>query len=311
MKNNLKFNFNLTLEEIDINSYKFLYNNSEYSTPFHSIEFLDSIQKSRKDLVLKFNILYLEDKILGIMPFFKKKFFPFVVVSLPYGCYGGYLYLKKDEYIFKESINKIFKSKIFFKINSYNNEIYKMIKNVRCTIQHTWVIETSDKYENIFQRLHSKTKNQIRKSVKEGIVVKNLLYEEELEQVISIYSQLIKKHNIKKPYNRALFESLYKYNISSDNILFKIAKKDDKVIAYSVFLKNNFQIFYWMNASHKDYTKFNGTNAILNDIIYYSTMNKIEELNLGAIPLGNKGLEHFKKRWNATKKSYYIFKRIF
>ena len=291
----------INLDKLNKQEYEYFFNNAFNSTPFHSLEFLESIANSRDDLVLKFSILEKDNKTIAIMPFFTKKIFPFVMISSAYGCYGGYMFFDKEIFT---NIPKHYK--LISSIVNYNDTILDE-KNFNFELFSTWIIDTTKSYEDIFTKLHSKTRNQIRKAYKENVEVCDIKNIDELNSVLGIYNQLVQKHHIKKPYSNNLFEQLYKFSLRSNNIIFKVAKLNNKVISYSVFLQNSKSIFYWLNASDSQYLKYNGTNIILDNILKYSTKNDFLEVNMGAIPLDNNGLLHFKSRWNANEKEYKIY----
>ncbi|MCF6244304.1 MAG: GNAT family N-acetyltransferase [Sulfurovum sp.] len=297
------------LSVIEYEIYKNLYDNSSVSTPFHNISFLEILEKIRKSLVLTYLILYKDNNIIAIMPYFShRNFLNLSMTSLPYGCYGGFLY--KDQY--KEEISVFLKQNKFISlvsiINSYKDSIYNNLKYFKEKKYSTWVIDTKPSYTDIFQGLHSKTRNQIRKSIKSSINIRDMETIEEVESIVKIYSQLVKKHEIKKPYINQIFYELFFASLKDNNIIFKIAEYEDKIIAYSIFLRNQNQLFYWMNASDSGYAKLNATNGVLNFMLEFASEDdNIEELNLGAIPYDNTGLYHFKNRWNAMERAYYSY----
>ena len=291
----------ITIDKLDKEEYKYFFYNAINSTPFHSLEFLEAIAKSRDDLILKFSILKSGNKTIAIMPFFTKKKLPFIMISSLYGCYGGYMFF--DKQIFT-NISKHYK--LISSIVDYNDTLL-YAKNFNFELFSTWIIDTKKSYEYIFTRLHSKTRNQIRKAYKENINVHDIEDKDELNNVLDIYNQLVQKHNILIPYSKNLFEQLYKFSLISNNIIFKVAKLDDKIISYSVFLQNSKSIFYWLNASDSQYLKYNGTNIILDNMLKYAVKNNFSEINMGAVPVDNNGLLHFKSRWNANEKKYKVY----
>lgn len=297
------------LNNDEINTYLSLLSASNYATPFHNMSFLKIISKIRNDLDLYFYIIKQDNRIIAIMPYFRNSYLPFTMNSLPYGCYGGFIYEENN----KLTLLKYLKKNRFFKllttITSYQDDLYDTTYLIAKELS-TWIIETTITYDGFFANLHSKTRNQIRKTYKNNIKIQDIKTADELQKVLEIYSGLIKKHSISNPYPNELFYQLFKESQEKDNIIFKIAQKDDIILAYSIFLKNEDQIFYWLNASNNEYRKFNGTNAILNNIVEYAYDNNIHVVNLGAVPLGNDGLHHFKTRWSAIEKKYNRYESI-
>jgi len=298
-----------TLSKMEEKIYEKLYNISSVSTPFHNLIFLRVLEKTRKNLLLKFLVLYANNEVIGMMPYFSHKYLlNFSMNSLPYGCYGGFLYQSKD----KENIQKYLENNKFIALlsilNSYEDPIYNDLKYFQRIKYSTWIIDMNSSYDNIFKNLHAKTRNQIRKSVKSNIMIRDIEREEDVYEILEIYRQLIQKHKIKNPYSNEIFYELFLSSLQDNNIIFKVAEYENKIIAYSIFFRNKNQIFYWMNASNLFYSKLNATNGILNTILLLASNDKdIKELNLGAIPYGNSGLYHFKNRWNAMEKKYYSY----
>jgi hypothetical protein len=297
------------LSKMEDEIYMNLYNTSLLSTPFHNLVFLRVLEKTRKSLLLKFLVLYRDNEIIAMMPYFSHKYLLSLSMnSLPHGCYGGFLYHPQHN----KDIEKYLKNNKFISplsiINSYEDSLYSNLKYFKKKKYSTWTIDMRFSYDNIFQNLHSKTRNQIRKALKSGIVIRDIKRIEEVNDVLKIYSQLIEKHKIKKPYTNEIFSKLFFSSLQDSNIIFKVAEYEGKIIAYSIFLRNKNHLFYWMNASDILYSKLNATNGILNTILLLATSdNNIEELNLGAVPYDNTGLHHFKNRWNAIEREYYSY----
>jgi lipid II:glycine glycyltransferase (peptidoglycan interpeptide bridge formation enzyme) len=156
--------------------------------------------------------------------------------------------------------------------------------------------------------LPSKTKNQIRKSHKSGILYKNIETSEELQECKLIYDALITKHDIKNPYVKNIFDHLFCLSKKNKNIVFRVAKLDQAVIAYSVFLKSPSQLFYWLNASNPCFSSLNPTSGLLSLAIEDCCADvSLAMINLGAVPAGNDGLLHFKKNWGAVEMQYGFF----
>lgn len=295
-KNLNRFNYIKLLKESDV------------STPFHNLSFLLSLDKSMKNISLYFYIVEKNKNYIAVMPFFSYKYIPFSMKSLVYGCYGGFIYLQENE----KDLVLFFKKNRFSKlltevVSYYDNKFYEQMLYLSKKDLKTWILKIPDNHNDFFKSIHSKTRNQIRKAYKENVVVTKINSKKELEKVQLIYMQLVAKHNIQKPYSLKLFEELFKCSIETNDILFKVAKIEDDIIAFSIFIIGDKDLFYWINASDAKYLKYNGTNAILDSVINYAIKNNIKELNMGAVPVGNDNLLHFKTRWGAIEKIYYSY----
>lgn len=290
-------------KKLDIEYYNQFIKKCNNVTPFHNMEWLLIINEIRKDLNLKFFIIKENEKYIAIMPFFEKYNMTFIMSSLPYSCYGGFAYNSINEKEIKIFLkeNNIFKNKITMIVSK--DDLYCNLLSFRETL-YTYVINCNNNYDTVFSRFSTKTRNQVRKALKSDVEYKLAETDQEVNECIELYNLLIKKHNIKRPYNRNLFYLLKKYNNTSIN--FWIAKYNGTVIAYSVFVSSSDAIFYWLSSFDNKFSKLNAPLGILSIIIQKACKdNKI--VNLGAVPYDNEGLKHFKKGLGAEEVGYGFY----
>lgn len=297
--------------EIDIDFYKTLVQSSQRATPFHTLDFLQLIAESFTNMQLKFSVIYEGDRRIAMMPCFLKKSNPFRMKSSVLGCYGGFVYLEKDrntilEYLSQSNINQLFSSVI-----SFDDDLLTATKQWHGREEATWIMDTDKSYEELYKGIHYKTRNQIQKAVKSNVEVASISTDAELAQVKQIYKNLVQKHNIKKPFSDRFFDVAFKMSLTGKNLLFKIAKAEETVISFSFFVCNETAMFYWINASAPEFLNLNGTNALLNDAVKICGNSDIKTLNFGGVPASNKGLLHFKKRWNTYEHKYTSYTNNF
>ncbi len=303
MQNKIYHN-TIKFKDIDTYFYQKLVKSSKRATPFHTLDFLQLIATSFTNTQLKFTVIYEGETIIAIMPYFLKKGNPFRMKSSILGCYGGFIYLEKDrntilKYLSQTNVNQPFSSVI-----SFNDDLLTLTKKWHVDEEATWIMNTEGTYEELYKSIHYKTRNQIQKSVKSNVKVASISTESELVQVKQLYKNLVQKHNIKKPFSDLFFDTAFKMNLTSKGLLFKVAKTDETIISFSFFVSNETEMFYWINASAPEYLNLNGTNALLNDAIKICANSNIKTLNFGGVPASNKGLLHFKKRWNTYEHKY-------
>ncbi|MBS9767619.1 MAG: peptidoglycan bridge formation glycyltransferase FemA/FemB family protein [Flavobacteriaceae bacterium] len=301
---------NIIAKDTDLNFYDELVQLSQRSTPFHSLDFLNLIRETYK-VKLKFTVVYRDTNIIAMMPYFVKNNNPLRMKSSWLGCYGGFLYLEEDRddlisYLSKNTTNQPFST-----IISFDDDLLSLTQKWHKAEDSTWILNTNTTYEEVYKSIHYKTRNQIQKSIKSEVTVSNIKTNEELEQVKQIYKNLIAKHSLKHPFSDHFFDTAFSKSLSSENLIFKIAEKDKTVISFSFFICNSTAMFYWINASNPEYLNLNGTNALLNDAIKDCTNSSIKTLNFGGVPASNKGLLHFKKRWNTYEHKYTTYTNNF
>lgn len=145
---------------------------SKTSTFFHQIKWKNVIEK-----VLGYESFYLmaeeEKKIKGILPLFliKSKFLGKVLISVPFGVYGGICADDEESSnaLFKEAV-KIAKEKDIDYLelrHLYENEL-GLLKN---DIHWTFIIEFPEKIEILWNGLKRKARGAIRKGVNSGLEV--------------------------------------------------------------------------------------------------------------------------------------------
>lgn len=305
--------------DLDTEEYKKIFDYSDVSTPFHSLEWLEIMLLINKDSELKYKIITETQtaKVLAIMPFWGLKNKPFRMFT-PLGGYTGFIYDINNkntvlDFLKNHNFVKLFSHIIIFDDDIYDNFKY-LIKNK--TNYSTWIIDTTIDFDTFIAKINGKTRNQIKKAFKEEVEFKNIETKEELEECKNLYSFLVSKHNIKNPYSIFLFEKIYEYSLKNPNMFFKIAKYNDETIAYMICFKSRKQMFYWMTSSNPNFSKLNAQNGLLATFIELCCKDPdIKIFNMGGIQEGNESLLHYKISWASEEKKYYgyssILKKLF
>lgn len=300
--------------ELRISRYEELLMSSEVSTPFHSLDWLDLMIATNAALRLEIIVVTDNHQEIAFLPYFTKKNWPSFWMFMPHWAYSGFIYNKQNENNLFAFLRKNNFTNYSTRMVTFDGELYRTLPYLHGVFEKysTWILETTNTFEDMMRAIPSKTRNQIRKAFKEGVIYKKIETRQELEESKQIYSMLVLKHNIRSPYPPILFDELYKLSLKGGNISFNIAKYDDQVIAYSVFLMSRQQVFYWLNASISDYSSLNATNGILSLMIQACCEdNDVKFINFGAVPYGNDGLMHFKKNWGTTEVKYGYYDSTF
>ncbi len=301
----------IPFKDINLSIYQELLSKSQRATPFHSIDFLTLMYKSYPKNKLKFTVIYQGENIVAMMPCFLKRNNPLRMKSSLLGCYGGFVYCEENR---KEIIQHLSQNRIvqpFSSVISFSDDLLGATNKWHKDENSTWIMNTEGSYEELYKSIHYKTRNQIQKSIKSNVKTTDISTKGELEQVRTIYKNLIKKHNISKPFSDLFFDTAFEMSLTSRNLLFKIAKVEETVISFSFFVCSEKDMFYWINASAPEHLNLNGTNALLNDAIKICAESNIKTLNFGGVPASNKGLLHFKKRWNTYEHKYATYTNNF
>lgn len=287
----LTINF-LDLEEV---SYRELVKNAINYTPFHSYDWLYCLSKSNPSYELKLRCLYKNDELIAALPYSDLKKAPLFMISGIYNTYGGYVF--KPHFDCNQFSYPI---KLFSSL-----EFYQGIDGLHLYIKQnhsTFILDIKRPYEEVFAGIHSKTRNQIRKSLKSGIEIKRLAGNADIEACVDLYNQLKIKHNISKSYSDSFIYTILQRSLKNESdIKTFISVFEGRVIAFAVFLFSETQIFYFMSSFDKNYSVHNPINGILGKIIEECCNKSISNLNFGSIPIGSEKLMHFKERWGAVE----------
>ncbi|MFM6928159.1 MAG: GNAT family N-acetyltransferase [Bdellovibrio sp.] len=280
------------LAEIDRDEYINFFRKASESTPFHSLDWIEVIARGFVNYDVRILVIRRGKTILAAMPqFFPEKRWYFE--SGLRGCYGGWIYSDCPPVVMK-----LLSLALSFTVYSYGSDKGLYLCSKQSTFE-TWVLQL-DSYERIIQSIDPKTRNQIRKSEKDGVVVQQL-GPEHMNRVLELYDILIKKHGILKPYPKEFWKVVL--GIKSDVKLIG-AFLGENLISASLFIYGKSEVFYYMNFSDPAFGVSNGNNAIIAWVLKDGSEKKIGSFNFGAVPPGNAGLEHFKKNWNASRHLY-------
>jgi len=178
----------------------------------------------------------------------------------------------------------------------------------------TWVTSLEPELESIYNSLHNKTRYDVRKGEKIGldfeIVSDRTVLDEWME--VKYFGNKNKKELIKKyeKFNDYNWEILYKHEYEK----MYVARLDDKLIsgiANKVFNKNVVQ-----HSVVNSQTKLQGGSFLTWHTIKWSKENNFITYDMGGanpspISEKEKGIRHFKSKWNGKKYDFVLVTKIF
>lgn len=168
--------------------------------------------------------------------------------------------------------------------------------------------------EKIWQNIHSKNRNMIRKAKKNGVKIYSGRYPEIYRIFKEIYDGTMDKDNADKYYYfgeefyRSILEDL------PQNAQVFYAMYEDKIIAASIMLMANGFMNYHLSGSIKEYASLAPTNLLLYIAALWGNANGCNTLYLGGgVGSGEDSLYKFKKAFYKPDdtKRFYIGKKIF
>lgn len=167
--------------------------------------------------------------------------------------------------------------------------------------------------ELIWENIHSKNRNMIRKAEKNGIVIEHGQGMDLFNKFIEIYNATMDKDNAEEYYyfKRPFYESIH--NDLRDNYRIFYAKLDDKVIAMSIMIFANGRLNYHLSGSDIEYRNLAPSNLLLYKAALWGCEKGMKTFHLGGgVGSGEDGLYKFKAAFNKVSDyQFSIGKQVF
>ncbi|MBU2564069.1 GNAT family N-acetyltransferase [Patescibacteria group bacterium] len=264
-------------QKIDKEEYKELLEKIKFKTFFHSLEWLNFLEKEFSWLEFEY---YLYKNLVLVFGKIGNK-----LISLPFSEYGGPLIVNGeiDFNDFEKSISE-FKN---FKIKFHPGVFYKKESDVS-----THFLYLGDKSEKeLFNSFRKTLKHSIQNANKD-IKIKKCSNLKELKQFYNLYLKNLKrKKTIPYPF------SIFKFLFDKSDIL--LAYYKGKIISGDLFLEYHGFVHYFFSASDFRYKKLGASYLILWGKIK-SLIGKDIVFDFGAAPKGS-ALETFKRGWRGKE----------
>lgn len=237
-------------------------------------------------------------------------------IVTPYG-YGGFLVegeelkaLQEEYFAFcREShiVSEFVRFHPLLKNHNGLSDLYELVRHGK-----TVYIDTTSE-EGILSNMISQCRNKIRKAQKNGLEVFYCHDESMLDTFIEIYNETMKKDNASDYYyfDRAFYESIY--HDLKDHSLWFFVKKNDEIIAASIFMFCNGKTHYHLSGMKKEFQCYAPINLLLFEASVWACKNGFKQLHLGGgVGAQNDNLYVFKKNFNRNEDlDFYIGRQIF
>lgn len=238
-------------------------------------------------------------------------------LTTPYG-YGGWLIEGEGslddldkEYIIWCKENKIVSEVVRFHPILNNTDRVRCIYDVM-DLGKTVAIDLSSE-EDIWNNIHSKNRNVIRKAIKNNVTIEHKLDKETMSKFIEIYNHTMNKDNAADYY---YFKEDFYNSIMNDlkeeaDIFY--AMYDGKMIAASIILKCNHKLTYHFSGFITEYGTLAATNLLLYEASKWGANNGYDKLHLGGgVGSREDNLYKFKKSfYKGEDYQYSIGRKIF
>ena len=162
--------------------------------------------------------------------------------------------------------------------------------------------------EQIFSRLRSNTRRNIKKAMREGVEVDICRSLESVKEYCRLHYMARKRHGI-PPQPRSFFKKIYEHIISKNMGLIALASYGKRNIAGSIFFNFKDKSVYKFGASDSKYQHLRASNLVMWEAIKFYAQNGCQSLCFGRTALDNIGLRRFKAGWGTDEQiiSYYKY----
>ncbi len=267
----------------------------------------------------------LKEKILAVLPLMLVKSFIFgnMLISLPIsnnkagGPIFGKVGNKKKKEIFKKINLEVIKISKKEKVKAVqlkgillkNKEIIEGEK-YECPLKdYSFQLNLKSTEEEIWKNLNKKTRNIIRKAIKENVKIEKVESQRGINEFYEVHLKTMKE--LGSPPQSKKF-SLNLIKMFPDNFHIFNAKLDGKVIgSISIIIYNNFGM--WSDGVYlQEYKSLNPISLLLWESVKFCKKNNLESLDLGTSRQDSSNFR-FKKKWTdrfeENLKYYYFFNK--
>ena len=167
--------------------------------------------------------------------------------------------------------------------------------------------------ELIWENIHSKNRNMIRKAEKNNVIIEHGQGMDLFDKFIEIYNTTMDKDHAEEYYyfKRPFYESIH--NDLHDNYEMFYAKLDDKIIAMSIMIFANGRMNYHLSGSDMAYRNLAPSNLLLYKAALWGCEQGFKTFHLGGgVGSGEDNLYKFKSAFNKVSDyQFSIGKQIF
>ena len=257
-----------------------------------------------------------DNEIISIFIFHKKKLFFLSIYGSPIpGSFTPYHdpIILNDNYnsikydILAEQINFILK-KYKCQYFEFRSSSSKIIKNIFSKIggklisSSTYLIDLKSEEFN-WKLMKDKTRNMVRKAIKNNIVVK--YSDASNEDINTFYNLLLNtfKRSRKKPiHTKKFIKNLITNLHNNDKLLFLILQKEDRVITMGLFAYDHNTIHYISGASDSESFKYGSNNLMQWEVIKFAISKNLKRYDMGG--RGIKSIDKFKEGFGGNVHYY-------
>jgi hypothetical protein len=291
--------------------------------PNHNVfqsHFYFNLMSTGKETNAEILIAEEDGKIKGLMLVQIQNYFSSLIKSISSRSIisGGPIF-NDDKYVLEallEKYNLLFKKRVVYTQfrNMFDLEKYVQVfakYGYKKTDHLNYIIDLKDDIEVIWNNIYSKRKNEIRRGIKEGVVVKEISNDVDLKTSYDIVSIIYRKAKLPLP-GYDYFKTAIA--IQGYNHIFRVLGGycDSKLIGVMYLLCYEGRVYNWYAASNPVYYKKYPNDVITWEAIKWSMENGYKIFDFGGAgnPSIEYGVREFKRKFGGKEVNYGRFECI-
>ena len=169
------------------------------------------------------------------------------------------------------------------------------------------VLALHDREQELFKRLNSATRRNIRKASDSGVRVTLSSSGNDLDQYYLLHCLTRKRHGV-PPQPRSFFKAIHRNVISKGKGFTVLGTFQGRSIAGAVYFHSGTKAIYKFGASDLNYQRLRPANLVMWEAVRWFSKNGFDELCFGRTDLDNEGLIRFKGSWGAREELLYYYR---
>ena len=185
-------------------------------------------------------------------------------------------------------------------------EHFNGIVPYRTYVRH--VLSLHDREAELFRRLNSATRRNIRTAEKSELQVTLSSSEKDLDEYYRLHCLTRKRHGV-PPQPRSFFKAIHGNVIQKGKGFVVLAALQGQPVSGSVYFHSGRKAIYKFGASDLRYQHLRPANLVMWEALRWFSKNGFNEICFGRTDLESAGLIHFKDGWSTRKEplNYYRY----
>lgn len=313
-----KIQNSLKSEVKEIDSFVKAHPNASY---FQSSLFFSAC-KSSDGLTPYFYVTYQEDNsIAGVLLVFRQvqyRLFPFNFFTSRTIIWGGPLVTNNDLKVYNDLYKVFSKSKpytIYTQVRNLSDQgIYQETMNALGFVYEAHlniIIDLTKTEEQLWQEVHSKRRNEVRRALKEGTTVEMKTDRETLEKCYPILQEVYLRAKLPLP-KISHFEALLLNRTGNEGLTIFVAQFEGKIIGCMLCLAYGTTLFDYYAGAYSEYYPQYPNDLLPWEVFKWAKKNGFTKFDFGGAgkPDVPYGVREYKKKFGGEMVNYGRFEKI-